>query len=95
METERTPRELHMRIESRLLFAAALFAILVALLAGHNRAIADEKRVASGAPVWEGFGKPPYGDYSLQASFSKPLPHRPANARGTAFEPTLITSEGK
>ena len=31
-----------MRLESRLLFAAALAAILIALLAGHNRAIAGE-----------------------------------------------------
>ena len=43
METERTPPEFRMRLESRLLFAAALLAILIALLAGHNRAIAQER----------------------------------------------------
>jgi len=41
-----------MRLESRLLFAAALLAILIALLAGHNRAIAQEMdlRCAAGTP---------------------------------------------
>ena len=42
METARPRPEFRMRLESRLLFAAALAAILIALLAGHNRAIAQE-----------------------------------------------------
>jgi hypothetical protein len=45
METERPRPEFRMRLESRLLFAAALLAILIALLAGHNRAIAQEKKM--------------------------------------------------
>jgi hypothetical protein len=43
METARPRPEFRMRLESRLLFAAALAAILIALLAGHNRAIAQER----------------------------------------------------
>ena len=45
METERTPPEFRMRLESRLLFAAALLAIFFTLMAGHNRAIAQEIQV--------------------------------------------------
>jgi len=40
-----------MRLESRLLFAASLLAILLALLAGHNRAIAQETQMDAAAPA--------------------------------------------
>jgi hypothetical protein len=54
METERTRPEFRMRLESRLLFAAALVAILMTLLAGHNRAIAQEKTPEVPAPASPG-----------------------------------------